>query len=231
MAKKDGPEKLTIKTKAGEQAKGGVTEIEAYFNPNKIVLGKSVKLLPQPAKGHDVPEEQFGNGDPREFNLDLLFDTYDTDRVRKDPVTVYTAKLDSLVVVSPGKHRPPICELWWGRWGKLFEGVLQKLDHEYTLFMEDGTPVRVTSKCVFREHRDNPRDKKEQRTESSDVAKQRVVRRGDTLSSIAAVEYLDPGLWRPIAEHNGLDDPLDLEPGMVLLLPTVTVSRTGRSQT
>jgi nucleoid-associated protein YgaU len=187
-----------------------------------------VKLLPSRAKGHDVPEEQFGNGDPREFNLDLLFDTYDTDRVPKDPVTVYTAKLDSLVVVSP-KGRPPICELWWGRWGKLFEGVLQKLDHEYTLFMENGTPVRVTSKCVFREHRDNPRGKREQQTESS--AKQRVVRRGDTLSSIAAAEYLDPGLWRPIAEHNGLDDPLDLEPGMVLQLPTVTVSRSGRSQT
>ena len=228
MEKKKLPEKLTIRTKPGEQAKGGVTEIEAYFNPNKILLGKSVKLLPSRAKGHDVPEEQFGNGDPREFNLDLLFDTYDTDRVPKEPVTVYTAKLDSLVVVSP-KGRPPICELWWGKWGKLFEGVLEKLDHEYTLFMEDGTPVRATSKCVFKEYRDNPRGKREQQTESS--AKQRVVRRGDTLSSIAAVEYLDPGLWRPIAEHNGLDDPLDLEPGMVLLLPTVTVSRGGRSQT
>jgi nucleoid-associated protein YgaU len=228
MEKKKLPEKLTIRTKPGEQAKGGVTEIEAYFNPNKILLGKSVKLLPSRAKGHDVPEEQFGNGDPREFNLDLLFDTYDTDRVPKEPVTVYTAKLDSLVVVSPN-GRPPICELWWGRWGKLFEGVLQKLDHEYTLFMENGTPVRVTSKCVFREHRDNPRGKREQQTESS--AKQRVVRRGDTLSSIAAAEYLDPGLWRPIAEHNGLDDPLDLEPGMVLQLPSLTVSRSGRSQT
>ena len=227
MEKKKLPEKLTIKTKPGEQAKGGVTKIEAYFNPNKIVLGKSVKLLPQPAKGRDVPEQQFGNGDPRTFNLDLLFDTYDNDQIPKEPVTVHTAKLDKLIVISPDLHRPPICELWWGKWGKLFEGVLENLDHEYTLFMEDGTPVRATSKCVFKEFR----DKRDQEKHSSDIAKQRIVRRGDTLSSIAAIEYLDPGLWRPIADHNGLDDPLDLEPGMVLLLPALTVSRSGRSQT
>jgi len=49
------------------------------------------------------------------------------------------------------------------------------------------------------------------------------------LSSIAAEEYLDPGLWRPIAEQNGLDDPFNLTPGMLLLVPTVTLRRSGRS--
>jgi len=91
--------------------------------------------------------------------------------------------------------------------------------------------VRATSRCVFREYQDNPRDKQKQAGQSSDIVKQWVVRRGDTLSGIAAAEYLDPALWRPIADQNGLDDPLDLEPGMVLLLPTLTVTRGGRSQT
>src|SRR5262249_56354057 len=74
-------------------------------------------------------------------------------------------------------------------------------------------------------------DKRKQAGQSSDTAKQCVVRRGDTLSSIAAAEYSDPSQWRPIAHHNGLEDPLDLRPGMVLLLPALTVGRTGRSQT
>jgi nucleoid-associated protein YgaU len=222
--------KLTIKTKRGEQGKGGVTEVEAHFNPNRIVLSKSVTLLNQPAKGRDVPEQQFGNGEPRSFNLDLLFDTYDTDSQRKDKVTIYTDKLDNLTLVSEDLHRPPICELSWGTW-VFFEGVLEKLDHEYTLFMEDGTPVRATSKCTFKEYRDNPRDQRQQNTRSSDVAKQWVVKRGDTVSSIAAVEYGDPALWRYIADHNALDDPFDLEPGTTLLLPAVTVTRSGRSRT
>src|SRR5215475_7427782 len=163
--------KLTIKT-MGEQAKGGVTEIEARFNPNKIVLSKSVRLLKQPAKGRDVPEQQFGHGEPRTFNLDLLFDTYDNDRLPKDSVTIYTSKLDSLTVVNEEQHRPPLLQLLWGQW-LIFEGIVEKLEHEYTLFMEDGTPVRATSKCVFKEWRGNPKDLKKQEGHSSDIAKQR----------------------------------------------------------
>jgi len=222
--------KLKIKTKRGEQAKGGVTEIEAHFNPNKIVLSKSVALLSQPASGRDVPEQQFRHGEPRTFNLVLLFDTYDTDSISKEKVTVYTDRLDKLSIVSEALHRPPICELSWGTW-VFFEGVVEKLDHEYTLFMEDGTPVRATSKCVFKEYHANPDDLQGQRRESSDVVKRRVVKHGDTLSSIAAEEYHDPTLWRPIAEQNELDDPSRLTPGMLLLVPTVTVSRSGRSRT
>jgi nucleoid-associated protein YgaU len=63
------------------------------------------------------------------------------------------------------------------------------------------------------------------------VAKQRIVKRGETLSSIAAEEYLDPAMWRPIADQNGLDDPFNLVPGTLLLLPTVTLRRSGRSRT
>jgi nucleoid-associated protein YgaU len=223
--------KLKIKTKQGEQAKGGVTEIEAHFNPNKIVLSKSVALLSQPASGRDVPEQQFRHGEPRSFNIDLLFDTYDTDSLSKKKVTDYTERLDKLTIVSEALHRPPICELSWGALGVFFEGVVEKLDHEYTLFMEDGTPVRATSKCVFKEYHANPDDQQKQARQSSDVVKRRIVKHGDTLSSIAAEVYHDPTLWRPIAEQNDLDDPSRLTPGMLLLVPTVTVSRSGRSRT
>ena len=57
----------------------------------------------------------------------------------------------------------------------------------------------------------------------------RMVRRGDTLSHLAAEEYLDPGLWRPIAVENNVDDPLQIQPGRVLLIPKLTGrGRTGR---
>jgi nucleoid-associated protein YgaU len=45
------------------------------------------------------------------------------------------------------------------------------------------------------------------------------VRRGDTLSSIAAAVYRDPGLWREIARANDIKDPRILPPGRLLLLP------------
>ena len=48
-----------------------------------------------------------------------------------------------------------------------------------------------------------------------------IVRRGDTLSSIANDEYRDPGLWRPIAQANGIFNPRILEPGTQLLIPAL----------
>jgi nucleoid-associated protein YgaU len=46
-----------------------------------------------------------------------------------------------------------------------------------------------------------------------------LVRTGDRIDNIAAEEYGDPAKWRPIAEANDLDDPSQLEPGHVLIIP------------
>ena len=56
-------------------------------------------------------------------------------------------------------------------------------------------------------------------TASADIAKTRTLRRGDSLASLAAEEYGDPGRWRPIAEANRIDNPLRVEPGAVLVIP------------
>jgi nucleoid-associated protein YgaU len=50
----------------------------------------------------------------------------------------------------------------------------------------------------------------------------RVVKRGDTLSGIAAEMYGDPAVWRAIARANRLDDPLRLEIGRPLQIPKMT---------
>ena len=52
-----------------------------------------------------------------------------------------------------------------------------------------------------------------------------VVKRGETLSSIAAEEYNDPTLWRSIAETNGINNPRRVAPGDVLAIPPVQAGR------
>jgi hypothetical protein len=133
----------------------------------------------------------------------------------------YTRELLHLCTVEKhgDKHRPPVCRLSWGSVGVFFQGVLERLEQQFTLFMEDGTPVRAKSACTFKEWRTNYDDLNRQATESSDVAKIRTLKRGETLSSVAAEEYRDPGLWRAIADENGIDDPLFIVPGTVLLIP------------
>lgn len=45
------------------------------------------------------------------------------------------------------------------------------------------------------------------------------MRRGETLTSIAAEEYNNPALWRVIAAANRLDNPRQITPGQRLTVP------------
>ena len=102
-----------------------------------------------------------------------------------------------------------------------FQGVLENLVLVFSLFLENGTPVPATATCTFKAWTPNAEDLKNQSLMSADVAKVWIVKRGQTLASIAMHEYGNPGKWRPIAMANGIDNPAMLEPGTVLLLPAI----------
>ena len=196
--------------------------IVAMFNPDELSFNGSVGWQKQNAAQRDVPELQFTSSEPRTVSVKLLFDTYDTPSLsKKDVRTEYTDKVRKLTLVHSNKHRPPVCRLqWWGT-GHFFQGVLERLDERFTLFIEDGTPVRATVTCSFKEWRTNKEDQQRQARQSSDVAKVKVLRHGDTLSGIAAEEYLDAAGWRPIALANDIDDPLRLPVGRSITVPMV----------
>jgi nucleoid-associated protein YgaU len=203
-------------------------KIVATFNPSHLKFSRSAGWKSQGAALRDVPELQFTGAQPRTLNVDLLFDTYDTDEPvgSKRKVTDLTDEMLKLTTVEShgDKHRPPVCRLRWGSAGVFFQGVLERLDQDYLLFTENGTPVRAKLGCSFKEWRTNYEDLNKQATESSDVTKVWTVRRGQSLASIAAEEYLDPLRWRVIAEANDIDDPLQLVPGHSLVLPALPES-------
>jgi nucleoid-associated protein YgaU len=109
-----------------------------------------------------------------------------------------------------------------------FDGLtwaLQSLNQRFTLFLPGGTPVRATLGCSFREWRSPELEARERKRSSADVARTRVLKRGESLSSIAAEEYNDPGLWRAIAELNGIHNPRRIAPGQVLAIPPLKPGR------
>jgi nucleoid-associated protein YgaU len=202
--------------------------IVAMFNPNKLTLSRSIQWQDQKAAKRDNPEMQFTGADPGTLTIDLVFDTYDTPEreVHKQSVKDYTDKLVHLTTVEwhGEKHRPPVCQLTWGNQGFIFQGVLQQLQIQFTMFTVNGTPVRATTNCTFKQWRPNSEDLRKQSLMSSDLAKVWVVKRGQSLATIASAEYGDPRAWRIIADANGIDNPLRLAPGTRLLLPARTVA-------
>jgi nucleoid-associated protein YgaU len=219
--------KMKILVETGSSAKDvrfsddAQNAIEVMFNPKTLTVTRTVSWQSQKAAKRDSPELQYTSADPATMTVDLFFDTYDSAEPLASKVSVltYTSRLLQLAAVAGDKHRPPVCRLQWGASAVMFIGVLTQIDQSITMFTEQGTPVRATLKCSFKQWRSNNADLQRQQLMSADVAKSWVVRRGQTLASIAAQEYADSSRWRDIAAANDIDDPLRLAPGSTILLP------------
>ena len=117
---------------------------------------------------------------------------------------------------------PPVCRISWGESNSKnmdfpFVGVLESLTQEFTLFDSDGRPLRANLDMSFKEFLKPEEDKRKNDPEFTT----RIVKRGDTLSSIAAEMLDDSARWRIIADANQLDNPRELEIGRSLSIPKV----------
>jgi hypothetical protein len=205
--------KLNITPLDGKNAN---VSIAALFNPKEYAISKSVPWNPQASSGLDAPEMQFTTGQGETLQLELFFDTYESGL----PVKLYTDRLHQLALIDTSLHRPPMVLVSWG--ALKFKGVIESINHRFTMFLEGGTPVRATVAITLREARSATEQATENRgNESPDHAKLHAVRRGETLQSIAGKEYDDPNEWRRIADANGIDDPFNLEPGLKLMIPPI----------
>lgn len=218
-------QKLTI---FYEQSRGRPDgSVQALFNPSEISLTRSAqweqrKAVAQAGLASAAVVQQFLSVAADAISLDLFFDTYEQ---RRGPVLGraasdvrrHTERVAALLSVERDLHRPPVCRLRWGAFA-IFTGVLTGVSEQFTLFLPDGTPVRATLSCEFAQVTSAAHARVGE-LHSSDVVKIRQVRRNETLQSLAAEEYGDPALWRPIALANGIVSPRSLRPGTMLMIP------------
>jgi nucleoid-associated protein YgaU len=201
--------RVVIETDTGLKIQASA-DMRIFFNPNQYQLQRRVDWKELNTRSADFPQLQFDKGGPRSLTMSLLFDTYES----KQDVRTLTRQVAQLAEVDGHKSRPPVCTIVWGPVvepyaGLPFKGVLESLTQKFTLFLEDGTPVRATLDVQFKEG------------ESPARQRRRVLRQGDTLWSIAAAEYGNPAQWRPIALANAITNPRLLEPGTELIIPSV----------
>jgi LysM repeat protein len=207
---------MLAKAQIAPQSPPGTAPIPVLFNPTRYGLGASNQLAEISVPGLSRPILQYVRGASRTLTMQLFFDTYEAG----SDVSSLTGAIYSLLDIESTTHAPPVCEF---RWGSLtFQGVIERVAGQFTLFLSDGTPVRATLDVTFREFVDVDTSAKLVMTASADHATTHVVMRGETLSSIAAQEYGDPTQWRPIANVNRIDNPRKILPGQVLAIPPLT---------
>ncbi len=204
-----------VKAKIKEIDPDSGNELEVCFNPKEYTFSKVNPWAEHNIHGMDSPHYEWTSGLPMMLNVELFFDAYEAEDRN---VRQWTDKLEVMQLVNAEVHRPPILLFVWGE--KLqFKCVLKQMAIRFTMFLDDGTPVRAVANCQFMEYSTPEEQLQAKPRHSPDHTKRRVVKEGDTLSWIAGKEYGNPNEWRVIAQANGIDDPLHLTVGQELLIP------------
>ncbi len=185
--------------------------IPVMFNPEEYSLDLGNTFAEIGIPGIKTPPIQYVRGNIRNLNMELFFDTYEL----KSDVRNETHKITSLLEIEINAQAPPILLFSWG--GLNFKCVLESAGQRFTMFLEDGTPVRATLTVSFKEYEAVDIEIKKGLFIGPPTV--RNIIEGETLSNIAGDVLGDPGDWREIADLNNIDNPLKLALGMPLLIP------------
>jgi len=196
----------------------GKTEIRLCFNPTEYKIEKKNQFAEIAVPGLQSPLIQFVRGESERLTAELMADTSDS---LKDVREEFVRPLRRLMRKNQEKHAPPIVRFIWADKKEVgdFQGVIERLDVTYVLFSPEGIPLRAKLGITLLKHQTVADMIQEEKTNSPDVEKTWVARRGDTLAGVSAAVYQDPRLWRAIASANGIVDPRRLRPGTVLTVP------------
>jgi len=208
---------------SGFEEKPGGISINCMFNPYEYTISKSVTYKERAKTESDNPQEDFVQPSPQTLKLSLIFDTYEAD----EDVSLTTRQLwllmGSKTRQKSNKHEklePPYVAFIWGVFR--FVARLTNMSQKFTLFKRDGTPVRAKVEVTLTQYEDEDDYRAVKTNPTSGGGESEKIWRvnaGDRLDTIAAQVYRDATLWRRIAEHNKVRDPLAIRPGQILRIP------------
>lgn len=186
-------------------------QIPVMFNPEEYSLDLGNAFAEIGIPGLQTSPIQYVRGNLRSLKMELFFDTYE----QKKDVRNETRKITRLLDKHTVTQAPPILLFSWGSLN--FRCVLESVGQRFTVFLNDGTPVRATLSISFKEF--EPLQIEIEHGLFVGPPTARNIVEGDTLSKISGEVLGDPEAWREIAELNNIDDPFKLVPGQALLIP------------
>jgi hypothetical protein len=200
---------------------GGGTAISCMFNPFEYSVSKSNSFQEKPKNDADTPQGEFFKSGAQMLKLVLLFDTYESGA----DVSQVTNKMWKFMLTKDQgqsshneKVAPPQVAFEWGVFK--FVSYITSMTHKFTLFKNDGTPVRASVDVTFTQYTDvNDYPNQNPTSGGGPIERVWLIIAGDRLDTIAAQVYRDATKWRLIAEHNRLTNPLVLRPGQQLRIP------------
>lgn len=208
--------RLIIKEK-GASTTDTSQEYELMLNPSSMKKGQSIgynKSMPLGLSGFNP---RFDSTKPETLNFEFVIDgtgvvkqvTSVNDELKKLCNVVYTYQGDN--------HEPNHVRITWGT--LRFDGRLQSMDVNYTLFLPNGDPLRAKITMGFVAAMGAKEESLKANRQSPDLSHMIEVQAGDTLPLLCQRIYNDPGYYPEIARINNIINLQALRPGTKLLFP------------
>ena len=216
------PTKAKLTVKSGEPESPDNTDpLPCMFNPTEYSLSRttSVQRNESPQQAGGTPH--YSGSGPLSLTMQLFFDDFAS--MEGDVTPAITRLLSWTVPKDPTQPnaRPPKIGFDWGN-PQLqgFWGYITSLKINYTVFRMNGIPVQAKVDLTIEEVMPEDPPGTNPTSHSINSRRVRTVIEGETLQGLAYRELGKPTYWRAIAELNGIDDPMTLQPGSALLMPT-----------
>jgi LysM repeat protein len=207
--------------------KAGQT-VPCMFNPESISVTKSNKWGTGEASGKGVQEARFQSAEAASMDLEVWFDTTDTGKA----VTEYTGKLMGLLDIDEeaagsdaktNNAEPPVVRFHWGTNFVSFPAVIEEATLEFTYFSAEGVPLRAKVGIEMTQFKaDKAFGPQNPTSGTPNPHRTHRMMPGETLDRISARYYGDSTRWRALASANGIEDPLTVRPGSLLVIPEIT---------
>ena len=207
------------------------------FNPNKITISRSASLDAKPAAGGGLGSPSGSGGviiwktNPPEISIsDVTFEGVST-KLRCDTLLNWMSPpggADAMAAALAAFGKPiesqiPTLRFVWGPplFGFFYEVKLTSCTIAYERFSPMGVPVRAKVSLKMVQQVSNLANLPTNPTSGGLPGRRtHVLKAGESLQSVAQTHFGEVGLWRRIAEVNGIVDPARVRPGVTLYLPS-----------
>lgn len=130
--------------------------VEAQYNPKELQIDKNIPWQKKNQANKSSAtgiQLEFNGAEGRTMSVELLFDGYEQKASVAAPIDMLNQMASVIDPLSPdeNKRRPHRCMCTWGSTIDSFKCVIESLSAKYTMFGEDGTPLRATCTVKLKE--------------------------------------------------------------------------------
>lgn len=195
------------------------------INPESLKSDRGIVYRKDKQLGTTNGSNAFESYEPEKLSFNFTVDTTGVVEGTQDTDQAYTKvkELESLLYTyNEEGHRPSYIIIAFGE--MLFKGQLASMKIDYSLFNNEGIPLRATVELSFSGFRCSEEDKKKYSKLSPDMSRLIVIKENDTLANLCYLIYGNSRLVAQVARFNNLNGFREVPVGTELLFPPLKKS-------